>query len=106
MPITELTQLTELMQHSQNNDTLCVVDFSATWCGPCKKIAPYFETLSNQYTDAKFFKVDVDEADEELTNEYDVSAIPFFVFVKNGEKVASVAGCNQQELLRSIQRYA
>jgi len=106
MPITELTQLNELMQHSQGNDTLCVVDFSATWCGPCQRIAPYFDTLSNQYTDAKFFKVDVDEADDELTTEYDVSAIPFFVFVKNGEKVASVAGCNQQELLRNVQRYA
>ena len=106
MPITEITELNQLLNQSNGNDTLCVVDFSATWCGPCQKIAPYFKTLSQQYEEVEFFKVDVDEADEELTSEYDVSAIPLFVFVKNGQKIASVAGANQTELLKNIQRHA
>ena len=40
-----------------------VVDFSATWCGPCRMISPYFDELSKTYTDVVFLKVDVDEVE-------------------------------------------
>ncbi|RUS21605.1 thioredoxin-like protein [Endogone sp. FLAS-F59071] len=50
-----------------SGDKLVVVDFFATWCGPCKIVAPKFENLSNIYTDALFAKVDVDEILQRLT---------------------------------------
>ncbi|KAG6484000.1 hypothetical protein ZIOFF_060793 [Zingiber officinale] len=46
--------------HSQTNK-LMVIDFSASWCGPCRMIEPVFREMSNQYTDAVFLKIDVDE---------------------------------------------
>lgn len=46
---------------SNSGDALVVVDFSASWCSPCQKIAPDFEQLSQELTDVVFLKVDVDE---------------------------------------------
>eukprot|EP00300_Choanocystis_sp_HF-7_P040647 c7146_g1_i1.p2 GENE.c7146_g1_i1~~c7146_g1_i1.p2 ORF type:complete len:110 (-),score=23.66 c7146_g1_i1:83-412(-) len=65
---------------------LVVVDFSAAWCGPCKRIAPKFEELaSSGRIAAKFLKVDVDEC-EEVASRYDIRSIPTFLFFKNGSK--------------------
>ncbi|MCR9066797.1 MAG: thioredoxin [Cytophagales bacterium] len=72
-----------------------VVDFFATWCGPCKRIAPDLETLSELEQTVIFMKVDVDEL-EDLAAKYDVSAMPTFLFFKNGEKVADIVGANFQ----------
>ncbi|CAG0922345.1 unnamed protein product [Notodromas monacha] len=65
---------------------LVVVDFFATWCGPCTQIAPKMEELSKEYTDVVFLKVDVDEL-EELTTLYNISCMPTFLFFKNSTKV-------------------
>lgn len=54
-----------------------VVDFTATWCGPCKMISPIFESYSKVYPTVKFIKVDVDENDE-ITASAEVSAMPTF----------------------------
>ena len=65
----------------KNNDNV-VIDFYATWCGPCKMLAPIIEEVSNEYTNIKFVKVDVDEASE-LTSLFGVSSIPTVVYIKN-----------------------
>lgn len=46
---------------SNSDDALVVIDFTATWCGPCQKISPVFELLSQELTDVVFLKIDVDE---------------------------------------------
>lgn len=61
---------------------LVVVDFFATWCGPCKRIAPAIEKMSQENTNVVFLKVDVDEVGD-LAAELSVSAMPTFLFFKN-----------------------
>jgi len=68
-----------------------VLDCWATWCGPCKAIAPAYEELSEKFPQVKFFKVDVD-AVEDVAQELGVRAMPTFMFFKGGEKITEIAG--------------
>eukprot|EP00252_Welwitschia_mirabilis_P010468 TRINITY_DN2374_c0_g1_i1.p1 TRINITY_DN2374_c0_g1~~TRINITY_DN2374_c0_g1_i1.p1 ORF type:complete len:120 (-),score=34.31 TRINITY_DN2374_c0_g1_i1:247-606(-) len=81
------------------NGKIVVVDFTATWCGPCKLIAPFFNELSVKYPQLLFLKVDVDEM-QEISNEWDVHAMPTFIFIKDGKAIDKLVGMNQ-ELLES-----
>jgi thioredoxin 1 len=69
-----------------------VVDFWATWCGPCKKIGPYIEELAQQYADQVIIgKVDVDENDG-LAIRFGIRNIPTVLFFRNGEVVDKQIG--------------
>ena len=69
-------------------DKLVVIDFFATWCGPCKMIAPKIEEWASSMDNVVFVKIDVDE-NEEAAQEYNISAMPTFILIKNKEKVKS-----------------
>ncbi|KAF8333066.1 thioredoxin-domain-containing protein [Cantharellus anzutake] len=84
---------------------LTVIDFHATWCGPCHQIAPKFEALSRQYTNVRFAKCDVDQA-KDVAQKYSISAMPSFVFIKNGQKVDLVRGADPRGLENAIKRHA
>ncbi|CAB3408434.1 unnamed protein product [Caenorhabditis bovis] len=86
-------------------DKLIVVDFTATWCGPCKMIAPTFEELSNMFTDVVFLKVDVDEC-EGVCEKYKVSSMPTFLFFKKGAKVDNFSGANAGKLATLVEKYS
>ncbi|XP_054040584.1 thioredoxin isoform X8 [Rissa tridactyla] len=66
-------------------EKLIVVDFSATWCGPCKMIKPFFHSLCEKYGDVVFIEIDVDDAQDVATH-CDVKCMPTFQFYKNGKK--------------------
>lgn len=69
-----------------------VIDFSATWCGPCKKIAPIIEELAAEYEGkVNIFKCDVDENDE-LTSKYGIRNVPTVIFLKGEEIVDKHVG--------------
>ncbi len=88
-----LSELSEIPQQGA-----VVIDFFATWCGPCKRIAPVFEDLADKfYPKVQFFKVDVDESGE-LVNLFDISAMPTFVFLKDGKVVKKVEGADMAGL--------
>ena len=72
---------------------IVVIDFFATWCGPCKAIAPKFEEMAKLYPTIAFLKVDVDES-QEITELYEVRVMPTFVFLKDGKKVETVEGAD------------
>ena len=75
-----------------NSDIPVLVDFWATWCGPCKMIAPIISQIAVKYAGKiKVGKVDVDEAPE-LAESFNVSSIPTLVLFKNGEVVAQRVG--------------
>ena len=69
-----------------------VIDFSATWCGPCKKIAPIIEELAAEYEGkVNIFKCDVDENDE-LTSKFGIRNVPTVIFLKGEEVVDKHVG--------------
>ena len=86
-----ITNLTEIPQ-----DKKVVIDFYATWCGPCKDISPKFITLSTQYTDIVFLKVDVDNNESELiTKKYKIQSLPTFVFLNNDIIIDTAVGSSK-----------
>ncbi len=69
-----------------------VLDFSATWCGPCKKIAPIIDELAAEYEGrVNVGKCDVDD-NEELTSKFGIRNVPTVLFIKNGEVVNKNVG--------------
>lgn len=69
-----------------------VLDFWATWCGPCKKIAPIIEALASDYEgQAVIGKVDIEES-EELTDKFGVRNVPTILFIKDGEVIDKHVG--------------
>ncbi|CAL2032722.1 hypothetical protein CAEBREN_02489 [Caenorhabditis brenneri] len=104
-PILELTDMREFEQLvRQHPDKVIILDFFATWCGPCKAIAPLYKELATNNKGIIFCKVDVDEA-EDLCSKYDVKMMPTFVFTKNGETVETLEGCVEEELRRKVHQH-
>ncbi|NP_001091381.1 uncharacterized protein LOC100037235 [Xenopus laevis] len=96
----------ETLEEFQNvlqeaKEKLVVVDFTATWCGPCKMIAPVFEKLSVENPDVVFLKVDVDDA-QDVAAHCEVKCMPTFHFYKNGLKVFEFSGANESSLVQKV----
>ncbi len=73
-----------------------LVDFWATWCGPCQMVGPIIEEIAGEVTDAKICKVDVDK-NPELAKEYRVMSIPTLMVFKNGEAVKREVGAKPKD---------
>ena len=80
---------------------LVVIDLFAVWCGPCKMIAPIVEALSEEYTDVKFCKINVDD-EPELARAFKVSSIPTIAFVKDNTFLDMSVGYVPKEKLASL----
>lgn len=88
-------------KESLKHDGLVVVDFFATWCGPCRTIAPTVDKFAEEYPTALFIKVDVDEL-QEVAQEYLVAAMPTFLLFKEAKVVQKVVGANSSALKKAI----
>ncbi len=85
-----------------NSDVPVLVDFWATWCGPCQMVGPIVEELGNELTDVKVCKVDVDQQPE-LARAHRVMSIPTFMVFKDGKMVKRDMGYKtKDELLELI----
>ena len=77
---------------------LVLVDFWATWCGPCRGLAPKLEEIANEETDVKIVKVDVDE-NGELASQYGIRGIPTMLLFKEGKIVGELVGNHPKEFI-------
>ena len=85
-----------------NTEKLVLVDFFATWCGPCKMIAPIISEISEEYSDkVKVCKVNVDE-NNELAMKYNIVSIPTLIFLKDGKVVETSIGFSSKSELVNI----
>jgi len=78
-------------------DKPVVVDFHATWCGPCKIIAPFLEELATKHTDFVVLKIDVD-VNEDVAQDCSIEAMPTFLVFKNGNEVDRLMGASKEKL--------
>lgn len=98
------TELTDANAESKliiNNDRLIVLDFYATWCGPCKRMDPILKELENQYGDrVDFYKIDVDK--NKVDDALGVEAMPTYMFIKNGQNLDKVVGAQSKAKMESL----
>lgn len=89
-----------------SSDKLTIVDFWATWCGPCQAMGPVIEDLSEEYAGkVNIGKLDVDH-NPTITNRYDISSIPTILFIKNGKVVDKLVGLYpKSKLVKKIKQH-
>lgn len=68
-------------------DRIVLLDFFATWCGPCKTILPSIEALEAEFPSVVFLKVDIDTAGMELREKWSIRSVPTFIMLKKGGKM-------------------
>lgn len=85
-----------------NSDQVVLVDFWATWCGPCRSMAPTISELARDYEGkAVVGKLDID-ANPRTTRKYDIRAIPYFAVFKDGEMVEHQLGATSKSTLTAL----
>ncbi|CZR98518.1 MULTISPECIES: thioredoxin [unclassified Clostridioides] len=96
----------EFINEVENKDGLVVVDFFATWCGPCKMLSPVYEALGNEMAEkANFLKVDIDQSIE-LAQEFEVSTVPTVIIFKDGKPVDRLIGfIPKDNLKKKVESY-
>lgn len=80
---------------------IALVDFWASWCGPCVRFAPVFERVSAQHPDIVFAKVDT-EAEQELAQQFQISSIPTIMAIRDGVIVYAQPGALPEQALESL----
>ncbi|KAF5735993.1 hypothetical protein HS088_TW14G00123 [Tripterygium wilfordii] len=95
---------TEQLQKGNESKKLVVIDFTASWCGPCRIIAPFLADLAKKLPDVIFLKVDVDEL-QSVAKDWAIEAMPTFMFLKEGKIVDRVVGAKKEELQATISKH-
>ena len=100
MSVINLTDL-NFEQEVMRSDKPVLIDFFATWCGPCRMVSPLVDEIAQQRSDIKVCKVDVDDQGE-LASRFGVSSIPMLVVMKNGKVTAQNVGAVPKEKILEL----
>lgn len=95
--------ITDATFETETKEGLVLVDFWATWCGPCRMQAPILEKLSQEFSEdeLKILKMDVDE-NPETARAFGIMSIPTLLFKKDGQVVKQVAGVHTADQIKAI----
>ena len=94
----------ELMASIQSKNKLCVVDFFASWCGPCQRLGKILPDIAKEYPNAEFYKVDIDQ-NREAASKFGVRSIPHIVFMKDNKEVDHIVGADIQRIKSNVEKY-
>ena len=94
-------QINQDQFNEAKESAVAVVDFFATWCGPCKMLGPVLEQLSDEMSDVNFFKVDVDD-NGALAQQFGITNIPAVAILKNGELQELSVGFKPADAMKSV----
>lgn len=100
MSVINLTDL-NFEQEVMRSDKPVLIDFFATWCGPCTMVSPLVDEIAQERSDIKVCKVDVDDQGE-LASRFGVSSIPLLVVMKNGKVTAQNVGAVPKEKILEL----
>ena len=100
MAVVNLTE-NNFEQEVMRSDKPVLIDFFATWCGPCSMVSPIVDQIAEERSDLKVCKVDVDDQGE-LASQFGVSSIPMLVVVKNGKISAQSVGAMPKEKILEL----
>lgn len=84
-----------------NSDKPVLLDFWASWCGPCRMVAPVVEEIAGERSDIKVGKINVDEQPE-LASQFGVMSIPTLVVIKNGKIVNQAVGARPKSAILAM----
>ncbi|KAK9893714.1 hypothetical protein P389DRAFT_107359 [Cystobasidium minutum MCA 4210] len=94
-----------LLSRAKSANLPVVVDFTATWCGPCKVMSPVYDGLAKENPKTVFLKVDIDDQ-KELASRYSIASVPTFMAFKDGATTGTVKGANQAGLKDLVKNVA
>lgn len=95
MSVVEIND-SDFEQEVINSDKTVIVDFYATWCGPCKMMAPIMENIAEENENVKVIKVDIDK-NQSIAMKYNVMSIPTIIVFKNGEPTKTFIGVKDKQ---------
>lgn len=103
--IHSVSELETKLNAASKASRLAILYFTATWCGPCRFISPFYTSLPGKYPKVAFLKADIDEA-RDVASKWNVSSVPAFFFIKDGKEIDKVVGADKNSLETKIAQYA
>ncbi|PKA62727.1 TPR repeat-containing thioredoxin TDX [Apostasia shenzhenica] len=101
LSIHSLNELDMKLKAASKLSRLAILYFTATWCGPCRFMAPIYKNLAEKHPKVVFLKVDIDEAGE-VAHRWNVNSVPTFFFIREGKEIDKAVGADKNGLERKI----